>query len=120
MTIALLRAKPTGRRWGSQPGSRSGFISLANVFTKTAFRRFGEARGARNRVTGGPVMPTIACHMQLLRPGEKTQARRGVCCTSHNVRMSERYPLALRQADQARTDFATIESDLQFLICRRH
>jgi len=28
-----------------------------------------------NRVTGGPVMPTIACHMQLLRPGEKTQAR---------------------------------------------
>ena len=26
-----------------------------------------------NRRTGGPVMPTIACHMQLLRPGEKTQ-----------------------------------------------
>jgi len=25
-----------------------------------------------NRVTGGPVMPTIACHMQLLRPGEQT------------------------------------------------
>jgi hypothetical protein len=35
---------------------------------------------------------------------------------SHNVRMSEIYPLALRQADQARTDFATIESDLQFLM----
>jgi hypothetical protein len=32
--------------------------------------------------------------------------------------MSERYPLALRQADQARTDFATIESDLQFLIAQ--
>ena len=30
--------------------------------------------------------------------------------------MSERYPLALRQADQVRTDFATIESDLQFLM----
>jgi len=29
-----------------------------------------------NRVTGGPVMPTIACHMQLLRPGEQTLARR--------------------------------------------
>ena len=28
-----------------------------------------------NRVTGGPVMPTIACHMQLLRPGEQTLAR---------------------------------------------
>ena len=26
-----------------------------------------------NRRTGGPVMPTIACHMQLLRPGERTQ-----------------------------------------------
>jgi len=23
-----------------------------------------------NRVTGGPVMPTIACHMQLLRSGD--------------------------------------------------
>jgi hypothetical protein len=39
-----------------------------------------------------------------------------VTAFSHNVRMSERYPLALRQADQARTDFATIESDLQFLM----
>src|SRR5204862_421219 len=26
----------------------------------------------RNRATGGPVMPTIGCHMQLLRPGEAT------------------------------------------------
>src|SRR6476619_4296957 len=25
----------------------------------------------QNRRTGGPVMPTIACHMQLLRPGER-------------------------------------------------
>ena len=39
----------------------------------------------KNRVTGGPVMPTIACHMQLLRPGEKTQARRRVCCTNYHV-----------------------------------
>ena len=38
-----------------------------------------------NRVTDGPVMPTIACHMQLLRPGEKTQARRRVCCTNYHV-----------------------------------
>ena len=30
--------------------------------------------------------------------------------------MPERYPLALRQADQARTDFAAIESDLQFVM----
>jgi gentisate 1,2-dioxygenase len=38
-----------------------------------------------NRRTGGPVMPTIACHMQLLRPGEKTQAHRRVCCTNYHV-----------------------------------
>src|SRR4029077_1989607 len=38
-----------------------------------------------NRVTGGSVMPTIACHMQLLRPGEKTRARRRVCCTNYHV-----------------------------------
>jgi gentisate 1,2-dioxygenase len=38
-----------------------------------------------NRRTGGPVMPTIACHMQLLRPGERTKARRGVCCTNYHV-----------------------------------
>ncbi|MGA7260592.1 MAG: NADPH dehydrogenase, partial [Stellaceae bacterium] len=31
------------------------------------------------------VMQTIACHMQLLRPGEKTQARRCVCCTNYHV-----------------------------------
>jgi hypothetical protein len=30
--------------------------------------------------------------------------------------MSEEYPLTLRQADQARSDFAAIESDLQLVI----
>src|SRR5437764_15407162 len=39
----------------------------------------------QNRRTGGPVMPTIACHMQLLRPGEKTRARRRVCCANYHV-----------------------------------
>jgi gentisate 1,2-dioxygenase len=38
-----------------------------------------------NRVTDGPVMPTIACHMQLVRPGQKTRARRRVCCTNYHV-----------------------------------
>ena len=36
-------------------------------------------------VSGGPVMPTIACHMQLLRTGEKTLTRRRVCCTNYHV-----------------------------------
>jgi hypothetical protein len=30
--------------------------------------------------------------------------------------MSEEYPLTLRQADQARSDFAAIESDLQLVM----
>jgi gentisate 1,2-dioxygenase len=38
-----------------------------------------------SRATGGPVMPTIACHMQLLRPGEQTRARRRVCRTNYHV-----------------------------------
>ena len=38
-----------------------------------------------NRVTGGPVMPTIACQMQMLRPGETTRARRRVCRTNYHV-----------------------------------
>jgi gentisate 1,2-dioxygenase len=39
----------------------------------------------KNRVSGGPVMPTIACHMQMLRPGEKTRARRRVCRANYHV-----------------------------------
>jgi len=38
-----------------------------------------------NRRTGGPVMPTIACYMQLLRPGAKTRACRRVCCANYHV-----------------------------------
>jgi gentisate 1,2-dioxygenase len=38
-----------------------------------------------NRLTGGPVMPTIACYMQLLRPGEQTRAWRRVCCANYHV-----------------------------------
>ena len=39
----------------------------------------------KNRVTGGPVMPTITCHMRLLRPGETTRAHRAVCRTNYHV-----------------------------------
>ena len=34
----------------------------------------------------------------------------------HNVHMPDEYPLTLRQADQARTDFALIESNLELLV----
>ena len=38
-----------------------------------------------NRATGGPVMPTIACHMRLLHPGQKTRPRRRVCRANYHV-----------------------------------
>jgi gentisate 1,2-dioxygenase len=38
-----------------------------------------------NRLTSGPVMPTIACYMQLLRPGENTRPQRRVCCANYHV-----------------------------------
>lgn len=38
-----------------------------------------------NPVTGGPVMSTIACYIQLLQPGEHTRAHRQVCCTNYHV-----------------------------------
>ena len=38
-----------------------------------------------NPLTGGPAMPTIACHIQLLRAGEHTRAHRHVCCTNYHV-----------------------------------
>src|SRR5213594_1552756 len=38
-----------------------------------------------NPVTGGPAMPTIACFIQMLRAGERTQAHRSVCCTNYHV-----------------------------------
>jgi len=38
-----------------------------------------------NPVTGGPAMPTIACYIQMLRAGGRTQAHRSVCCTNYHV-----------------------------------
>lgn len=62
---------------------------------------YGEARAALERLaadgaadvtleyadpaTGGPTMPTIACHAHRLRPGARTRARRAVCCTNYHV-----------------------------------
>jgi gentisate 1,2-dioxygenase len=56
-------------------------------------RAAAEARGGgegvvleyRNRRDGGPVMPTIACHMLMLPPGTKTRPTRRVCCTNYHV-----------------------------------
>jgi gentisate 1,2-dioxygenase len=47
----------------------------------------------RNRRTGGPVMPTITCRMRLLRPGEKTTARRDVSRSNFHVVEGSGYSL---------------------------
>src|SRR5215211_6742414 len=46
-----------------------------------------------NPLTGGPAMPTIACYIQLLHPGEHTQAHRQVCCTNYHVIEGSGYSL---------------------------
>jgi gentisate 1,2-dioxygenase len=38
-----------------------------------------------NPATGGPTMPTIACYIQMLRPGQHTQSHRHICCTNYHV-----------------------------------
>jgi gentisate 1,2-dioxygenase len=38
-------------------------------------------------------MPTIACYIQLLQPGEHTQAHRHVCCTNYHVIEGSGYSL---------------------------
>jgi len=65
---------------------------------RAALERLNAAGGSgetvleyKNRRTGGPVMPTIACHMQRLRPGERTPARRRVCCTNFHIVEGEGY-----------------------------
>jgi gentisate 1,2-dioxygenase len=46
-----------------------------------------------NPLTGGPTMPTIACQIQLLRPGEHTQTHRRVCCANYHVIEGSGYSL---------------------------
>lgn len=42
-----------------------------------------------NPLTGGPTMPTIACYVQLLAPGETTQRHRHSCSTVYYVVQGE-------------------------------
>ena len=44
-----------------------------------------------NPNTGGPVMPTIACHVQMLRPGESTNAHRRTNSTIYHVVQGQGY-----------------------------
>jgi gentisate 1,2-dioxygenase len=46
-----------------------------------------------NPVTGGPAMPTIGCYVQLLRPGEHTQAHRHTSSSAFHVIEGEGYSI---------------------------
>ena len=46
-----------------------------------------------NPVTGGPVMPTIGCYIQLLRAGEHTEAHRHTSCVCYHVVEGSGYTL---------------------------
>ena len=62
-----------------------------------------------NPQTGGPTMPTIACYIQMLRPGEHTQAHRHVCCTNYHVIEGSGYSLVGgRQMDWEDKDVFTV------------
>ena len=62
-----------------------------------------------NPTTGGPVMPTIACHIQLLRPGEHTKSHRHVCCTNYHVVEGSGYSVVgERQLDWEEKDVFTV------------
>ena len=81
------------QEFGAAPNSSPWHYPFSEM--RTALQRLvaaGSADGAdgiileyTNRRTGAPVMPTIACYMQLLRPGEQTQTYRRVCCTNYHV-----------------------------------
>ena len=62
-----------------------------------------------NPLTGGPAMPTIACYIQLLHPGQHTQAHRQVCCTNYHVIEGSGYSLVGgRQLDWEDKDVFTV------------
>ncbi len=50
-----------------------------------------------NPLTGGPAMPTIGCHIQLLRPGEHTQAHRHTSSAAYHVIEGQGYSVVNEQ-----------------------
>jgi gentisate 1,2-dioxygenase len=81
--------------WEDYPARSSPLMHYPWAETKPAVQRLGEkARGSpydglimeyTNPIDGGPVMPTIACFVQMLRPGEQTQAHRHTASAIYHV-----------------------------------
>ena len=61
-----------------------------------------------NPNTGGPVLPTMACHIQMIRPGVRTQAHRQVNSSVYHVFEGKGYPVINgQQFNWERSDFFT-------------
>jgi gentisate 1,2-dioxygenase len=81
--------------WESHPVRSSPLMHYPWPETKQALQALAEkAQGSphdglimeyTNPVDGGPVMPTIACFVQMLRPGERTQAHRHTSSAIYHV-----------------------------------
>ena len=65
------------------PQERQALLKLAEVSQGNPFE--GVIMEYTNPVDGGPVMPTIACFVQMLRPGERTVAHRHTATTIYHV-----------------------------------
>ena len=81
--------------WQTPEGSHSPLMHYPWEQTRNALLRLApDADGSphdgvileyTNPMTGGPVMPTIACHVQLLRPGQRTKAHRHTSSVIYHV-----------------------------------
>ena len=81
--------------WEEQPGSHSPLMRYPWEQAWAALQRLapqvdgspfdGVIMEYTNPNTGGPVMPTIACHIQMLRPGEATKAHRHTAGAIYHV-----------------------------------
>ncbi|MDP6559195.1 MAG: hypothetical protein QF619_03535 [Candidatus Binatia bacterium] len=86
--------------------------------TYEALRRIGEGPASPyddvcfeylNPNTGGPVLPTMACHIQMIRPGVRTQAHRQVNSSVYHVFEGKGYSVINdQQVNWERSDFFTV------------
>lgn len=65
------------------PETKKALVSLAGMAEGSPFD--GIIMEYSNPVTGGPVMPTMGCYVQMLRPGERTRAHKHTSSAVYHV-----------------------------------
>ncbi len=71
--------RPLHYRW------REVYLQLKQLAQKEPHPYDGTALKYINPLTGGPTLPTMSCWIQMLRPGERTQAHRHTSTTIYHV-----------------------------------